>query len=169
MSSDGAVVAALAKLAAAFQRPLDGDVIAVYTEALGECDPQTLGLAVRRAIVEESRFPVPSVLLGYYGVVRHERNLTAGEIRSLGGETNVSREAQARINRRGRRLMREVGALVHGADIYARLPGDDEPLEESVVEAIKAEARAIVAANARPRARAVPEQELREQAEEIIA
>lgn len=59
------------------------------------------------------------------------------------------RSAQDHVNRRGRRLLREVAALLHGPDVFAGLPGDDGPLPEGELVEIKAQAAAIVQANTR--------------------
>lgn len=53
-------------------------------------------------------------------------------------------ESRDLVNRRGRRLLREVGRIVGGPDIYANLPGDDAELSADDVAEIRAEAAEIV-------------------------
>lgn len=144
--SDQGVAAALSKLAAAFRLKLDGDLIASYLEAFQGCQPELLTVAVRRCIAEEPHFPAAAVVLGYYGVVRNEANQTQAERRYLEAATiqGATRDQQALINRRGRRLLREIAARVAGADVLDGLPGDDAPLSEEDAREIEAQADLIV-------------------------
>lgn len=140
-----AILSALAKLAAGFQRKLDTDMVAVYQEALGQCDPELLTMAVRRAVAEEARFPVPSVLLGYYALVRNDYNHTNEERRYLLDVRSHDPKRQDSVNRRGRALLRAVAGLTNGPDVLRGLPGDDGPLSEQEASEVAEEARAIAA------------------------